>query len=156
MPEDNGTNEPVLTVTVCAVGIARGNPGLAGAGIVVTDARGVVLERVARYLGSATALEAQLQALLLALRYARPLAPGRLHAILGNDTVARQLTGEAPARHPTVLSVLVELDALLDPFAEAAFSLGSSDETAEAERLANLGIDTRLRPLPAYNPPVPT
>ena len=143
-------------VTVHAVGVARGNPGLAGAGIVITDATGVVRERVARYLGSATALHAQLQALALALRYAGPFAPTPLSLVLGNDTVVRQLTGEHPARHPAVLRMLAELDELLAPFSGVTYRLGRGDELAEAERLANLGIDTRLHPLPAYDRPIPS
>jgi ribonuclease HI len=140
---------------VHAVGVARGNPGLAGAGIVITEATGV-RERVARYLGSATALQAQLLALALALRYARPFAPAPLSLVLGNDMVVRQLTGEHPARHPAVLRMLAELDELLAPFSGVTYRLGRANELAEAERLANLGIDTRLHPLPAYDRPVPS
>jgi ribonuclease HI len=150
-----GAATPGPSVTVHVVGAARGNPGLAGAGIVIVDAADVVRERVARYLGSATALQAQLQALALALRYARPFAPAPLALVLGNDTVVRQLTGEHPARHPAVLRMLAELDALLVPFGGVTYRLGRADELAEAERLANLAIDTRLHPLPAYDRPLP-
>lgn len=143
-------------VTVQAVGMARGNPGLAGAGIVLLNADGTVRERIAKYLGSAAVLDAQIQALMLALRYARPLAPAALTLVLGNDTVARQLNGEFPARHPAVLSALDALDALLAPFASAIYRFGHEDELAEAARLADLSIDTRLRPLPAYDRPLPS
>src|ERR671935_1823204 len=156
MAEGTRDATPGPPVTVHAVGVARGNPGLAGAGIVIAAAPGVVRERVARYLGSATALQAQLQALALALRYARPFAPAPLSLVLGNDTVVRQLTGEHPARHPAVLRMLAELDELLAPFGSVTNRRGRTDELAEAERLANLGIDTRLHPLPAYDRPIPS
>jgi len=155
MAEGTSNATPGPPVMVHAVGVARGNPGLAGAGIVIADATSVVRERVARYLGSATALHAQLQALALALRFARPFAPTPVALVLGNDTVVRQLTGEHPARHPAVLRMLAELDELLAPFSGVTYRLGRGDELAEAERLANLGIDTRLHPLPAYDRPVP-
>lgn len=148
-------DETAAPITVQVVGTARGNPGLAGAGIVLLDASGAVRERIARYLGSATALEAQLQALALALRYARPHAPAPLTLVLANETVVRQLTGEYPARHPVVLRALAELSELLDPFASAGYRRGDDTELAEAARLADLGIDTRLRPLPAYDRPLP-
>ena len=146
---------PPTAVTVQAVGGARGNPGLAGAGIVVVDASGDVCERIARYLGSMTTLEAQLQALILALRYARPYAPAPIHLILANETVVRQLSGELPARHPILLRALAELAERLAPFSAAEYHVGTEADLAEAERLANLGIDTRLRPLPAYDRPPP-
>lgn len=142
-------------ITLHVVGVARGNPGLAGAGIVIINDDGVVTDRIATYLGNATTLEAQLQALVLALRHARPYRPAPLHLVLANDTAVRQLGGEMPARHPAILRVLEKLDELLDPFGGATLRLGEAEEIAEAENLANLGIDTRLRPLPAYHRPLP-
>lgn len=150
--EHDNTAPPL---TVQAVGVARGNPGLAGAGIVLIDATGAVRERIAKYLGNATALEAQLQALALALRYARPYAPALLYLVLANDTAVRQLGGELPARHPTIIRALEQIDDLLAPFEGMSLRLGESAELAEAENLANLGIDTRLRPIPSYDRPLP-
>jgi ribonuclease HI len=155
MTDGRGAATSRPSVTVYVTGAARGNPGLAGAGIVIVDAADVVRERAAKYLGSATALQAQLQALALALRYARPFAPAPLALVLGNDTVVRQLAGEHPARHPAVLRMLADLDALMVPFGGVTYRLGRGDERAEAERLANLAIDTRLHPLPAYDRPLP-
>jgi ribonuclease HI len=142
-------------VTVRVVGTARGNPGLAGAGIVVVDAAGVARVRIARYLGNATPLEAQLQALELALRYARPYAPAPLRLELSNETAVRQLGGEQPPRHPNVLRALGPIYDSLAPFAASTFALGRPDDLAEAAHLADLGIDTRLRPLPMYDAPPP-
>lgn len=150
-----GAEAATPPVTVTVVGVARGNPGLAGAGIIIVDTGGAVREQVAKYLGNATGLEAQLQALALALRYARPYAPAPLRLVLGNDTAMRQLSGDLPPRHPSVLRALAELDQLLQPFAAAEYVLGRGDALAEATRLADLGIDTRLRPLPAYDRPLP-
>ncbi len=143
------------TVTLRVVGVARGAPGLSGAGIIIVDREGVVREQVSRYLGVGSALEAQLQALALALRYARPYAPAPLKLVLANDTIVRQVGGQQPPRHPAVLQALEELDLLLDEFGGATYHLGSHAEMAEAERLANLGVDTRLNPFPTYNLPLP-
>ncbi len=148
-------DEQAAPVTVHVAAVTRGNPGLAGAGIVIVDAAGVVQARVARYLGNATPLEAQLQALELALRYARPYAPAHLRLVLGNETAVRQLSGEQPPRHPDILRMLEPIDDRLAPFAASTFALGRPDDLVEAARLADLGIDTRLRPLPLYDPPLP-
>ncbi len=142
-------------ITLLVAAVARGNPGLAGAGILLLDAKGETREHIATYLGSMTALEAQLQALILALKYARPYAPAALVLVLGNETAVRQLNGDYPARHPVVLRALAEIDALLAPFSAASYRLGRGEEMTEASRLADLGIDTRLRPLPAYTRPLP-
>lgn len=147
--------QTVAPLIIQVVGAARGNPGLSGAGIVILDDKGAPRERVAKYLGSATPLEAQMQALHLALRFARPYAPTELKLILGNETVARQLTGEHPALHPSVLRLLAELVPLLDCFARVSYQLGQPDELVEATRLADTGIDTRLRPIPSLDRPIP-
>ena len=152
---ETASDSTAAPITVQVAAVARGNPGLAGAGIVLLDAKGETREHIATYLGSATALEAQLQALILALKYARPYAPAVLTLVLGNETAVRQLNGDYPARHPVVLRALAEIDALLAPFSAATYHLGRGDELAEAIRLADLGIDTRLRPLPAYSRPLP-
>src|SRR5262249_19885258 len=104
MAGENEQHGPEILVRVA--GVARGNPGLAGAGIEILSAANATPVKIARYLGSATTLEAQLQALDLALRYARPLAPASLHLVLSNETAARQLSGQQPARHPEVLDAL--------------------------------------------------
>src|SRR5579875_2316798 len=119
-----GEETSVAAVTVQVVGVARGNPGLAGAGIVIVDAAGTQRERVAKYLGSATPLDAQLQALQLALRYARPYVPAPLRLVLANETAIRQLSGEQAPRHPSVLRMLTPIYDLLSPFEGATFHLG--------------------------------
>ena len=146
----------VRPVTVQIAGLARGNPGLAGAGIVILAPDGTPQTRVARYLGNVAALDAQLQALELGLRYARPHIPSPLRLVLGNETIVRQLAGQQPARHPSVLRMTETLYGLLDAFGPSTFVLGKAGEMEEAERLANLGIDMRLRPFPAYDRPLPT
>ena len=153
MATETGHDKPEITVRVA--GVARGNPGLAGAGIEILTTPRAAPEKIAKYLGGATALEAQLQALRLALQYVRPLAPAPLHLVLANETAARQLSGQQPARHPEVVDALAELQDLLAAFDEVRLSHGHPDELAEVERLANLAIDTRLRPLPAYDRPLP-
>lgn len=153
VPENAPTEEQAVTLRV--VGVARGAPGLMGAGIIIVDREDVVREQVSRYLGVGSALEAQLQALALALRYARPYAPAKLKLVLANDTIVRQVGGLQPARHPAVLQALEELDLLLSGFSGATYHLGAHDDLAEAERLANLGVDARLNPFPTYNLPLP-
>ncbi len=68
----------------------------------------------------------------------------------------RQLSGEQQPRHPAVLRMLEPIDRLLTPFGHATFTLGRQDDLTEAMQLADLGIDTRLRPLPMYDPPMPS
>ncbi len=60
-------------------GGARGNPGIAGAGIVIQDATGTVLHQASKALGEATNNEAEYRAVIFGLE--------TLRDVIGNDKV---------------------------------------------------------------------
>ena len=144
--------QPRIQVLIGSV--ARGNPGLAGAGIILKNELGVIVLRSAKYLGSATGLDAELKALDLGIRYAKPYAPKGLDVSLTNDTARRQLLGMA-ARHPSIVSAIDSLEELLAPFSTVTYRIGAEHDMSDAIELANTGINTRLGPLPFLNLPLP-
>ena len=75
-------------------GGARGNPGPAGIGVVVTDERGDELARANDFIGKATNNEAEYHALLLGLELASQLGAREVEVVNDSQLVARQITGE--------------------------------------------------------------
>ena len=75
-------------------GGARGNPGPAGVGVVLTDDSGKELDRANAYIGETTNNVAEYRALLLGLDHARALGVRRLEVVNDSELVARQLTGD--------------------------------------------------------------
>src|SRR5207245_2450231 len=90
---------PGLTVRVYADGAARGNPGPAGAGAVLTDAAGNVIARLGRYLGKQTNNVAEYEGLLLGLKHARELGYREVEVRADSQLLIRQRKGENAGRH---------------------------------------------------------
>ena len=74
-------------------GAARGNPGDAGAGVLLSDETGEPLERIARYLGRATNNTAEYQALLIALGRARDAGVRHLKVFSDSELLVNQVNG---------------------------------------------------------------
>jgi ribonuclease HI len=80
-------------------GGARGNPGPAAIGAVISDPDGTVLEEIAERIGVATNNVAEYRALLRGVAAARALGADELEIIGDSELVARQLTGDYRVKH---------------------------------------------------------
>lgn len=74
-------------------GASLGNPGPAGAGIVLRDSGGAILGELSRSLGKATNNEAEYRALILGLTEARSMGATRLKVLLDSELVVKQVQG---------------------------------------------------------------
>jgi len=75
-------------------GAARGNPGAAGAGMVIEDGGGIRLRGLHRWLGHKTNNEAEYLALIDGLRAVAEWHPDRLEVFLDSKLVVEQISGE--------------------------------------------------------------
>lgn len=95
-------------------GGARGNPGPAAIGVVVSTADGDVLQEIAERIGVATNNVAEYRALIRGIEAARALGADELEIIGDSELVARQLTGAYRVKHvalkPLHAGVLRALD----------------------------------------------
>jgi ribonuclease HI len=98
-------------------GGARGNPGPAGVGVVLTDDSGAELDRANAYIGETTNNVAEYRALLLGLDRARALGVRDLEVVNDSELIAKQVTGEYRVKneqlrmlHAQVLGALGELE----------------------------------------------
>ncbi len=74
-------------------GASLGNPGPAGAGVVLRDSGGTILGELSRSLGKATNNEAEYRALILGLTEARSMGATRLKVLLDSELVVKQIQG---------------------------------------------------------------
>ncbi len=81
-------------------GIARGNPGEAAIGVVVTDDKGQVVEQLSKLVGRGTTDVAEYKALLEGIRLAVALSPDEAVFLTDNQLVANQVNGFYPVREP--------------------------------------------------------
>jgi ribonuclease HI len=138
-----------MTLHAFIDGASRGNPGESGIGLLVKDADGRRIISVEAYIGRTTNNIAEYTALLALLRRMRknpPKAGSRLVVHSDSELMVRQLNREYKVKdqhlkkfHQKVLKVLDDI-----PF-EFELKHIPRELNAEADRLANNGIDSKKR-----------
>ncbi|MBV9168051.1 MAG: ribonuclease HI family protein [Solirubrobacterales bacterium] len=133
-----------MKLVVNVDGGARGNPGPAAIGVVVSDPDGTVLQEIAEGIGLATNNVAEYRALLRGVAAARALGADELEIIGDSELVARQLTGAYRVKHsalkPLHAGVLRALDGL-----EWQIRTVPRAQNARADTLVNAALDELWR-----------
>lgn len=122
-------------------GAARGNPGPAGIGVVVSDERGHPLSCIARYLGTTTNNQAEYAALILALETAAAYRPEHLDVLLDSELVVKQLQGAYRVRSAELRPLYERSKALLQRFPSITLKHVRRQANRQADALANKAID---------------
>ena len=133
--------------TIYTDGGARGNPGPAGAGAVIYDAKGTERARVSEYLGHRTNNWAEYEALRLALEALLTLIPEDKRAEaevvvkLDSQLIERQLKGAYRVKEPALKEQYKKVDALRANFPRIDFLHIPREENTRADALANEAMD---------------
>jgi ribonuclease HI len=136
--------QPHRKLRVTSDGAARGNPGLAGAGAVLFDEQGRVLERLGKFLGRQTNNVAEYQGLLLGLRRARELGAEELEVVADSELMIRQLSGAYQVRAPALRELHSEALSLLKAFRKVKLVHVPRAQNGDADEMSNRAIDERL------------
>jgi ribonuclease HI len=136
--------QPHRKLRVASDGAARGNPGLAGAGAVIWDEQGRVLERLGKFLGRQTNNVAEYQALLLGLRRAHELGAEELEVVADSELMIRQLSGAYQVRAPALRELHAEALSLLKAFRKVKLVHVPRAQNTEADEMSNRAIDEKL------------
>lgn len=122
-------------------GGARGNPGPAAIGVVISGADGTVIDEVAERIGPATNNVAEYRAVLRALERARELGADELEIIGDSELIARQLSGAYKVRHPAMKPLHEQAMAALAGFERWHIRTVPRAENARADALVNAALD---------------
>lgn len=133
------------TLQLFSDGASRGNPGRAGAGIVILDCRGFELVGAAEYLGRCTNNEAEYRALLLGLKQCAQFGRGRLVINLDSELVVKQIQGKYKVKHPNLRLLHRETMQQLEAFDSYTVKHIRREKNRRADELANRAIDEHLR-----------
>jgi len=136
--------QPHRKLRVASDGAARGNPGPAGAGAVLWDEQGRILERLGKYLGRQTNNVAEYQALLLGLRRAHELGAEELEVVADSELIIRQLSGAYQVRAPALRELHSEALSLLKAFRKVKLVHVPRAQNAEADEMSNRAIDEKM------------
>src|SRR5438067_1739940 len=126
-------------------GAARGNPGPAGIGVVIERDTGQVVQRIARAIGRRTNNQAEYEAVIAGLSAAHDLEATHVTLMLDSELVAKQLRGVYRVKHPELKPLSERARALLQRFARVRIVHVPRGRNADADRLANEGVDGALK-----------
>jgi ribonuclease HI len=137
-------------------GAARGNPGEAGIGIIIKKTDGTVLFSAAGYIGKTTNNAAEYTALLTALTKLKKSPtllksgsgspdPGLITIYSDSELVVKQTGGQYRVKEPELKKLYGRvLDLIRSIPHKIEIKHIRREQNREADRLANLGIDSKL------------
>lgn len=125
-------------------GGARGNPGPAGIGVVLTDAQGELVAEIAEYIGEATNNQAEYRALIAGLTRAQELAATVVDIRMDSELVVRQLQGEYKVKNENMKPLYAQATALLKTFARYTIQHVRREQNTEADKLVNQALDAAI------------
>jgi ribonuclease HI len=123
-------------------GASRGNPGQAGAGLVLERGGRRVL-CIGEYLGEATNNEAEYKALILGMEEAKRLGISRLEIFSDSELIVRQMRGEYRVKSPALQELYFRAVKSLGSFRQAVFNHVPREKNRQADKMANMAIDSK-------------
>lgn len=150
LSEHNGNGVPMLPspappkVRVYSDGAARGNPGPSGAGAILVEPSGQVVDRLGKFLGVRTNNYAEYMGLLLGLRRARDLGVSEVEVFADSELMIRQLGGRYQVKSPSLRPLYDEAVKLLNDFSRVKLVHVPREMNRAADEMSNRAIDERL------------
>lgn len=122
-------------------GGARGNPGPAGAGVVIANDAGRSLHEAGYFLGRQTNNAAEYQALILALERAARLADPHLTIYSDSELLVHQITGQYRVKSRNLIGYVEQAQSLLLRFDSWTIRHVRREGNQRADQLANIAMD---------------
>jgi ribonuclease HI len=133
--------QAVAPVVVHVDGGARGNPGPAAIGVVVSTRDGEVLDEYAERIGVATNNVAEYRALLRGVERARALGASEVEFVNDSELVAKQVNGAYKVKHPAMKPLHAEAITALRAFDRWTIRSVPRAQNARADALVNDALD---------------
>ncbi len=134
-------------------GGARGNPGPAGVGVVISKVDGTILKEASRPLGWATNNVAEYQAVIFGLDTLKQsfskekLKMMEVEIRLDSELVAKQLRGEYQIKEETLFPFFINIwNKRVTDFPKLIFTHISREQNRRADALANEAMDEQGKP----------
>ena len=134
-------------IVIYADGGSRGNPGPAGAGVAITDAKGNIVKGYSGFLGIKTNNEAEYEAVIFGLQKIKALLGKEkvknteIEFRLDSQLITRQLNGEYKIEEERLFPLFIKIRNLKMDFGPIKFTEIPREQNKEADRLANEAMD---------------
>ncbi|MBI5546965.1 MAG: ribonuclease HI family protein [Deltaproteobacteria bacterium] len=125
-------------------GAARGNPGPAGAGAVLTREDGTVVAKCGKYLGVQTNNVAEYTAVIIGLETALRLGANEVEVVADSELMVRQLTGAYRVKNAGLKPLYAKAKELLGRFLAAQVRHIPREQNKLADEMSNRAIDEKM------------
>ena len=133
--------------TIHTDGGARGNPGPAGAGVMIRDELGNSVASVSKFLGVQTNNFAEYEAVILGLEALKKLVPAAkrkgidVMIKMDSELVVKQMRGEYKIKNPNLKEQQARLAQIAGAFKSVTFTHVPREQNSDADALANEAMD---------------
>jgi ribonuclease HI len=148
-----GPSQPVAWVTAHCDGGARGNPGPAGFGAIMTDPQGHVLAELSEFLGAKTNNVAEYSGLLASLEWALDTGHPCLRVVSDSELMVKQIQGKYKVKSPELRPLWEEATRRIALLRRFEISHALRHKNKDADRLANEAMDRGMGKRPATAKP---
>ena len=124
-------------------GASRGNPGEAGAGIVLLDNNNREIAARSLYLGQCTNNVAEYEALLLGLETAGQMGCNELTIFMDSQLIVRQVMGQYKVKNIGLKPLFDKAKIQLEDFEKWSIEHVPREQNKRADELANRGIEEK-------------
>lgn len=121
-------------------GSSRGNPGPAGYGVVVYDARWKKIDELNGFIGEKTNNVAEYSALLAALKYAEKNEAERVRIYSDSELLVRQLKGLYKIRSKNIMPLVRQAFISIKKFKHFSINKIAREKNQDADDLARKAI----------------
>ncbi|MFH1542742.1 MAG: ribonuclease HI family protein [bacterium] len=133
-----------MKATIFIDGAARGNPGPAGIGVLIRNENDILLE-VADYIGNTTNNQAEYMALIRGLEEAIDLEEDEVEVFSDSELLVKQIQGEYRVKNEGLIPLHHHATTLIKEFKLFSISHIRREKNKQADKLANIGIDARIK-----------
>lgn len=130
--------------TIHSDGGARGNPGPAAIGVVISCS-GKVIATISKCIGETTNNQAEYQAVIAGLEKALELKVKDVECILDSELVVKQLNHEYKVKNKELASLFVKAYNISLNFNKVVFRHVRREENKAADRLVNQALDKKTQ-----------
>lgn len=124
-------------------GGARGNPGIAGIGILIEDEDGNIIKEISQYIGEQTNNVAEYKALNRGLEVALDLGIKKITCYLDSELVVKQIKGEYKVKNERMIPIYNMTMPLIKKFDSFEIIHIKRKLNKKADKLVNEAIDNR-------------
>lgn len=124
-------------------GGARGNPGPAGIGVVIKNAKDEVIHEIKKYIGEATNNQAEYWAVVFALEWidGNTDKPAKVNHFLDSQLIEQQLKGNYKVKNEALRPLFLRSQELAQKIGNVTFTHVPRRNNKRADQLVNEALD---------------